>query len=171
MKIILDAMGGDNAPQAVVEGAIMALKQWNDIEILLAGPEETLREMIAGAADVKDRIGIIPADEVISMDEAPVLQVQPLDPAVMGVRLLADEALGLHPAEDAGDGGVAQTVGVFHVLGAGRLRGSSQEADHMALGGCNVQLQKPQVDGLFQQKMQLFEGMAQMFCRCDHSFC
>ena len=97
-------------------------------------------------------------------------QIDALDPAVIGVRAQLDEALGLHAAEDAGDGGVAQTVGRFDVPGAGRLLGAAQVADGVPLGGGQVQLHQALVDGLLHQKVQFFDGMAQMFFRCDHSF-
>lgn len=34
MKLAIDGMGGDNAPQSIVEGALQALEDFNDIEIL-----------------------------------------------------------------------------------------------------------------------------------------
>lgn len=74
--IALDAMGGDNAPNAVVAGAIAALRAFPDIRILLAGPQERLREMVGGANDVRGRIDFLPADDVIGMDESPMLAVR-----------------------------------------------------------------------------------------------
>ena len=74
--IALDAMGGDNAPEAIVAGGVAALRNYPDIRLLLAGPEARLNELLAGTADVRDRIGILPADEVISMEEAPMLAVR-----------------------------------------------------------------------------------------------
>lgn len=35
MKIAVDAMGGDNAPQAIIEGVMLAKKEFSDIEFLL----------------------------------------------------------------------------------------------------------------------------------------
>lgn len=42
-RIALDAMGGDNAPQAIVEGAKLALAEFADIAVQLYGPEDVLR--------------------------------------------------------------------------------------------------------------------------------
>ena len=42
MKIILDGMGGDNAPEAIVEGAVNAVKENSEIEISLVGKEDIL---------------------------------------------------------------------------------------------------------------------------------
>ena len=74
--IALDAMGGDNAPDAIVSGAILALRKYPDISILMAGPEATLQRLISGADDVRDRIGILPAEDTISMDEPPMMAVR-----------------------------------------------------------------------------------------------
>ena len=47
MKIILDAMGGDNAPQAIVEGALEAHAQCG-ADIVLVGREEAIRACLTG---------------------------------------------------------------------------------------------------------------------------
>ena len=46
MKIYLDAMGGDNAPQAPVEGALEALEQHPDLEVELSGPLEQVQPVV-----------------------------------------------------------------------------------------------------------------------------
>ena len=74
--IALDAMGGDNAPDAIVAGGVMALRAFSDIRLLLAGPEATLNRLLAGADDVRDRVEILPAEDTISMDEPPMLAVR-----------------------------------------------------------------------------------------------
>ena len=50
-RIALDAMGGDNAPDAIVRGALRALKRYNDIDVLLAGPQAKIEALIAGAPE------------------------------------------------------------------------------------------------------------------------
>ena len=42
MKIIVDAMGGDNAPVAVIDGVVAALKEYSDIEFYITGPEDKI---------------------------------------------------------------------------------------------------------------------------------
>ena len=51
MKIVLDAMGGDFAPKVNVDGAIDALREFEDIEVLLVGPTELLQKTIGEYAD------------------------------------------------------------------------------------------------------------------------
>ena len=50
--VALDAMGGDNAPRAVVQGAFHALRTFEDLRILLVGPKDRLEEIVPAARDV-----------------------------------------------------------------------------------------------------------------------
>ena len=47
MKIAVDAFGGDNAPKAVVEGCVAALKTYGDITIALCGDEESIKNELS----------------------------------------------------------------------------------------------------------------------------
>jgi len=72
MKIALDAMGGDHAPQVTVEGAIETLKEHPDIEIILVGDTLRIEKELEGKKRFpKDRLHLRHASEVISMDESP----------------------------------------------------------------------------------------------------
>ena len=51
MKIAVDVFGGDNAPQATIEGSLQALQRFADVELLLFGDEETMRQAHPPAAD------------------------------------------------------------------------------------------------------------------------
>lgn len=74
MKIALDAMGGDHAPQAVIAGAWEALKTLPaGDEILLVGRVELLRSVISDSGYPEDAFTLIDAPEVIGMDEAPTV--------------------------------------------------------------------------------------------------
>lgn len=53
MKIVVDAMGGDFAPKVNVDGAIDALREYADMEIVLAGPQALIEETIAAYADAQ----------------------------------------------------------------------------------------------------------------------
>ncbi len=72
-RIAVDAMGGDDAPGAVVQGAIQAIRHAEqDLEALLVGPEERLQDVLnrhSGAPDAS--LQIIDAPDVIGMGEAP----------------------------------------------------------------------------------------------------
>ncbi len=70
MKIAVDAMGGDNAPSAAVEGAVQVCREFN-VEILLAGREELIRKELRrlGADDLP--VTVRHATQVVEMDESP----------------------------------------------------------------------------------------------------
>jgi glycerol-3-phosphate acyltransferase PlsX len=73
MRIAVDAMGGDEAPSVVVEGALRALERAPiEVQILLFGPEEDVqRELDAQDRAAGQPIQVVDAPEVIGMGEAP----------------------------------------------------------------------------------------------------
>ncbi len=70
MKIAVDGMGGDYAPQAIVEGAVLAAQELN-VEIVLVGDEARLEREIDRLQAHQLPISICHASEVVYMDEAP----------------------------------------------------------------------------------------------------
>ena len=68
--VALDAMGGDHAPAATVQGAVEAARQ-HGIEVLLVGREATLRRELGRHAVPPGRIHIVDAPEVVTMDDLP----------------------------------------------------------------------------------------------------
>ena len=71
-KVALDAMGGDNAPAAMVKGAVDAASKEKDIKIYLVGKEEIVAEELAKYTYNKEQIQIVNATEVIETAEPPV---------------------------------------------------------------------------------------------------
>ncbi len=76
VKVAVDAMGGDNAPSEVVKGVTEALEQDNRVSVFLVGQEETLKKELAGYKEYGERLTIVPADEVITNEEAPVMAIR-----------------------------------------------------------------------------------------------
>lgn len=76
MRIAVDGMGGDNAPQAIVAGCIEYLKENNDTTIIITGKEELLSQELSKFTYDKSRVLIESAEEIISNDEPPVLAVR-----------------------------------------------------------------------------------------------
>ena len=72
IKIAVDAMGGDLAPAAVVEGAVGAVKEDPDILVLLCGQEEAVRAELAKHSYPSEQIQVVNCTEVIDMAEPPV---------------------------------------------------------------------------------------------------
>lgn len=75
MKIAVDAMGGDNAPEAIVKGSIQARDEFN-LDIILFGKEEELKKIIEKNTSNFKGINIIDASEIISNDDKPVMALR-----------------------------------------------------------------------------------------------
>jgi glycerol-3-phosphate acyltransferase PlsX len=75
MRIILDGMGGDNAPESIIDGAISAAAEIED-EIIIIGKEDILNEALAKKNYDGSQISVVNADEVITNEEAPVKAVR-----------------------------------------------------------------------------------------------
>ena len=93
MKIILDAMGGDNAPQAPVLGAVAAAKDFG-ANITLVGKGDEILSVLrnAGIEDLPDGIEISHADDGVDMhdDPATVIHKRKNSSMVLGLKMLAD---------------------------------------------------------------------------------
>lgn len=73
MRIALDAMGGDYAPDQIVKGAIEALDRLDqDDKLVLVGPTDLIGAKLSEFGGASDRLQIVDAPEVIGMDEPPV---------------------------------------------------------------------------------------------------
>lgn len=77
MKIALDAMGGDFAPQAAVDGAVLAAQQLaGKAQIVLIGQEEAVRPLLAQHGDAATTLELVPASQIIEMGEHPAKAYQ-----------------------------------------------------------------------------------------------
>ena len=87
MKIIVDAMGGDNAPELIVKGAVNACREFG-VELVLVGREEAVKRCLADcdAAD-DERISVVHAAEVITMEDDPSTATRRKKDASMTVAL------------------------------------------------------------------------------------
>ena len=72
MKIALDAMGGDQAPQNPVAGAVQALRDFPDVEIIFVGDEEKVRAELAkhSTGDIQPRLSFHHASQVVDMTDS-----------------------------------------------------------------------------------------------------
>lgn len=73
--VVVDGMGGDHAPKAVVEGCVQALQE-ADIKILITGRENEINAELSKHRYDKTRISVIDAEEVISTKESPVMALR-----------------------------------------------------------------------------------------------
>jgi len=76
LKLIIDAMGGDHAPVEIIKGAVQVLNSEPKLELIFTGPEEVLKnELLKYTYDI-ERVEIVDATEVITMDEHPVAAIK-----------------------------------------------------------------------------------------------
>ncbi|MFV1979682.1 MAG: phosphate acyltransferase, partial [Rhodothermia bacterium] len=95
VRIAIDAMGGDRAPEVVVEGAIGVTARFPDeLTVILVGREEEIRSFLPGNDDeaLPPGIEIVHADQVIEMAESPAtaLKNKPNSSIHVGLGLLAN---------------------------------------------------------------------------------
>lgn len=76
IKIVVDAMGGDLAPEAPVHGAVNALRESDQIQIILVGRTAEIEAELAKYEYDKERIRLVHAEDVIGFDEPPVMAVR-----------------------------------------------------------------------------------------------
>ncbi|HHZ00792.1 MAG TPA: phosphate--acyl-ACP acyltransferase, partial [Tissierellia bacterium] len=75
MIIAIDAMGGDNAPQALVKGSIEARDEYN-LNIVLAGKEKEIKKILEKNTSNFNNIEILDAEDIITNDDKPVLAIR-----------------------------------------------------------------------------------------------
>jgi glycerol-3-phosphate acyltransferase PlsX len=73
MRIAVDAMGGDHAPEEIIKGVLEAGKLLDaDDELILIGVRESIESLLSSAGAATNSIRVVHAPEIIGMDEAPV---------------------------------------------------------------------------------------------------
>lgn len=130
MKILLDAMGGDNAPDAAIKGAVKAAKEIKT-EIVLIGNEKIINEKVKeifGKDSIKelaDNISIKHASEQIDMEDQPTVAIkQKKDSSmVVGFKLLKEDEGDVFIS--AGNSGALLTGATLLV---GRIKGVDRPA-------------------------------------------
>lgn len=76
MIIAVDGMGGDFSPQAIIEGCILAIKEYDNIDIIITGPEQLIKDELKKYDYSHERIKVLNATEVITADEQPVSAIR-----------------------------------------------------------------------------------------------
>ena len=75
-RVAVDAMGGDNAPDEIIKGAVAALRESSQVEVFLVGKPEILEEKLKGMTYPEDRLTVVPASDVIETGDPPVQAVR-----------------------------------------------------------------------------------------------
>ncbi|MEX2602532.1 MAG: phosphate acyltransferase PlsX [Balneolaceae bacterium] len=116
MVIAVDAAGGDFYPNNPVLGALEAISEKPDLQILLVGDESSIRDHLSTAKADIDRIGILHASEVIAMDESPSSAVKNKQQSSIVLGLGAHKRGECQAFVSAGNTGALLAASVF-ILG------------------------------------------------------
>lgn len=127
MKILVDAMGGDNAPKAIVNGSIDAVKSREGFDIVLIGDSEQINKIMSKRKFNSSRIEVIHSKEVITNDDVPTRAIKSKKNSsmVVGFNMLKEKKGDVFLS--AGNTGALLTGALFIL---GRLKG----VDRPALG-------------------------------------
>ena len=115
-KIAVDAMGGDNAPQALVEGVNQAIRDFDDIEIVLYGDEAKIKDYLTAT----ERVSIVHTEEKIDSDDEPTRAIRRKKQASMVLAAKDVKAGEVDAMLSAGNTGALLAAGFFIV---GRIKG------------------------------------------------
>ncbi len=133
MRIAVDGMGGDDSPKAVVEGCVLASKEY-DINIIITGPEEKIKEELNKYTYDSNRISIVDAKEVISPNEHPVMAIRKKKDSSLHKALLLVKNGEADAVISAGSTG-AFMAGALLIVG--RIRGIDRPAIAPIMPGKN----------------------------------
>lgn len=126
MKIVVDAFGGDYAPQEIVAGAVKALQENQELKVVLVGDKDKITEILQQVVFVSDRLEIVHAPDVVTMDDVPTVAIRTKKTSSIVVAYdylkQNDDAVALVSAGSTG----ATLTGA--VLKLGRAKGVSRPA-------------------------------------------
>lgn len=124
-KIAVDAMGGDHAPHAIIEGCIMAINEIPQIEVVLLGDEVKINKELSKYTYDQSKIEVIHTTEVITNHDSPVMAIRRKKDSslVVGMNLVKEGKVS--GIVSAGNTGAILAGGTFIV---GRIKGVERPA-------------------------------------------
>lgn len=135
MILALDAMGGDHGPAEICSGAAAACDSYKDLELILVGKEEEIKPLLEPLPeDIKKRLSIVHAEELIGMNEHPTRAMRKKRRSSLR---LAMEMVRSKEAEGCVSAGNTGAIVAGGVLVAGRIRGIDRPAFGVALPTLN----------------------------------
>jgi phosphate acyltransferase len=119
MKIVIDGMGGDNAPKSNVEGVVNAIKEY-DINIIITGDKDILEEEFSKYEFDRSKLEIVHTTEIIENEDKPVKAIRSKKDSSMVVALKLVKENKADAVVSAGNTGALLAGGLFVV---GRIKG------------------------------------------------
>ena len=125
MNILVDAMGGDNAPQDIVNGCVEAVKQAQGFDVTLIGDKKKIEEILGDKNLSNSRIKVHHASEVVSVEDSPTKAIKSKKDSsmVVGFDLLKEKKGDIFIS--CGNSGALMT-GALLILG--RIKGVDRPA-------------------------------------------
>ena len=124
MRIALDAMGGDNAPKAVIEGAISATKEFG-VELILVGDEAVLIPLLEKMGGRETSLRIVHAPEKVEMGDSPSFAIRKKRNSSISVATRLIKEGEASAVVSAGNTGAAMAMALFAL---GPLKGVERPA-------------------------------------------
>ena len=123
MRIVVDAMGGDYAPEEIIKGTLMAAKKWPDLQLILVGKQARILPFLID--NKLPNISLIEASEEIEMDEHPANAVRKKKDASI---VVATRLVKLGEADAVVSAGSTGAQMAAALLGLGRIKGIERPA-------------------------------------------
>jgi len=136
MIIALDAMGGDYAPDVNIEGAVEAVTELSDIDVVLVGDESVISPRLAARTYPSERISVKHASEIVSMHDSPSFALRKKKDSSIAVAVDLVKAGRADAVVSAGHSGVAMAMSLVRL---GKVKG----VDRPAIGAIMPSLGDP----------------------------
>lgn len=124
-RIAVDAMGGDYAPGAIVEGCISAMKENQKLDLILLGDEAAIKKELEKYTYDENRLSVVPTTEVIENCESPVMAIRSKKDSSLVVGMNLVKKGEAKAVVSAGSTGALIAGGTFIV---GRIKGVNRPA-------------------------------------------
>lgn len=125
VRVAIDAMGGDHAPGEIVRGTVAAVSANRDLQAIFVGKKDQVEQCLQEVNCSRDRLEIVPAEDIILNDDDPGLAVRNKQGASMVTALQLVRSGQAEAVLSAGNTGALMSAGV---LWLGRLSGVSRPA-------------------------------------------
>ena len=126
VKVVIDAMGGDNAPAEIVKGSVLAINKFTDIHVVLVGKEDLISKELSLHKYDSAQISIYNATEVIDNNESPTTAIKTKkDSSLVKAFDLAKENDDIVGIISCGSTGAVLTGGFLKI---GRIKGIHRPA-------------------------------------------
>lgn len=119
MKIVIDGMGGDNAPKSNVEGAVNAIKEYQ-VDLIITGDKDLLEKEFSNYEFDRNKLEIVHTTEIIENEDKPVKAIRSKKDSSIVVALNLVKEGKADAIISAGNTGALLAGGLFVV---GRIKG------------------------------------------------